>query len=169
MHEVHPSTMMAVNVPAGIGPGYAFTFQTPDGNMLQVTCPPDAMEGQVIHVKVQPQTMPAAVPAEACGGVHPAMNAPQPQEMRAYSHSAAAPVTPMTASGVPAPPGMILSADDNNNNINNNTQPVAALPSSQQFTADQLEGCWFTPTALGVRASALRNRPDALAHLCSPR
>ena len=61
--------MMAVNVPAGIGPGDAFTLQTPDGNMLQVTCPPDAMEGQVIHFKVQPQTMPAA------RGVHPATNA----------------------------------------------------------------------------------------------
>ena len=54
----------------------------------------------------------------------------------------AVPVTPMTALGVPVPPGTILSANDNNNNINNNTQPVAAVPSSQQFTADELKGCW---------------------------
>ena len=54
-----------------------------------------------------------------------------------------------------------------NNNNNNNTLPVAAVPAGQQFTADQLRGCWFGccvgPTE--VRASALRNRPDALAHL----
>lgn len=132
----HPSTMIAVTVPAGIGPGGTFAFQTPEGNMMQVTCPPDAMEGQVIHVVVQPETMPAAVPAEACGGVHPALTAPQPQQMREYSHPA---------------------------------QPVAAVASSQQFTADQLKGCWFGCCVKEVRASALRNYPDALAHLCSPR
>jgi len=79
----------------------------------------------------------------------------------------AVPVTPMTALGVPVPPGTILSANDNNNNINNNTQPVAAVPSSQQFTADELKGCWFgrCVSPQEVRASALRNRPDALAHL----
>ena len=54
--------MMAVTVPAGIGPGGTFAFQTPDGNMLEVTCPPDAMEGQVIQV--QPSTtMAVTVPA----------------------------------------------------------------------------------------------------------
>lgn len=43
---------MQVTVPAGIGPGDAFTIGTPDGQQMQVTCPPNSGAGQVLAISV---------------------------------------------------------------------------------------------------------------------
>ena len=87
------------------------------------------------------------------------------------SQDALVQVTPVQAT--PAQPSLPVGNTDRQNSIDalpDLAQPVAAVPSGQQFTADQLKGCWFgcCVSPIHVRARALRSCPDTLAHLCSP-
>ena len=51
-----PMTMMAVTVPAGVSPGGVFQVQTPDGQIVAVTCP--------YVTRNVPTTGPRSVPAK---------------------------------------------------------------------------------------------------------
>ena len=55
-----------VVVPPGVEPGGLFQIQTPSGDVLQVTCPPEASAGQRIQVAIQaPPGSEAAPPVPA--------------------------------------------------------------------------------------------------------
>ena len=62
------SSQMMV-VPTGVTPGGMFNVQTPSGQMMSVTCPPDAAEGQQIQISVlAPSADPGAVVAKLGNG-----------------------------------------------------------------------------------------------------
>ena len=73
---------MNVQVPAGMGPGSTFQVQTPSGQVMTLTVPPEASPGTVLQIPVPsapppPQPSPTTQPPEL--GLPPTSPAPMPQ------------------------------------------------------------------------------------------
>ncbi|GMH83951.1 hypothetical protein TrST_g13120 [Triparma strigata] len=139
--EKAAAVQMSVVVPAGVAPGGMFQLQTPDGQMMVVTCPPGAGPGQQIQIQVAVDSPPTVTSVAPALQLHPppasvGMDIAPPQQA--------------AAGGVPAGGGSLAALD-------------AALDGAQvarlEFTAvgrneREDSGAWSVALRLGAHSHA---------------